>query len=65
MSVPSVIHDPSDDAEIPLLLDGVRARRAAEGMRQVTVRAHLFKARRAIRTRMLQRYERMMKEYRS
>jgi RNA polymerase sigma-70 factor (ECF subfamily) len=35
------------------------------GMEQVTVRAHLFKARRAIRTRMLEQHERMLKEYRS
>ena len=34
------------------------------GMEQVTVRAHLFKARRAIRTRMLEQHERMLKEYR-
>jgi RNA polymerase sigma-70 factor (ECF subfamily) len=33
------------------------------GMEQVTVRAHLFKARRAIRTRMLEQHERMLKEY--
>jgi hypothetical protein len=32
-------------------------------MEQVTVRAHLFKARRAIRTRMLEQHERMLKEY--
>ena len=35
------------------------------GMEQVTVRAHLFKARRAIRARMLEQHERMLKEYRS
>jgi len=35
------------------------------GMEQVTVRAHLFKARRTIRTRMLEQHERMLKEYRS
>jgi RNA polymerase sigma-70 factor (ECF subfamily) len=35
------------------------------GMEQVTVRAHLFKARRAIRTRMLEQHERMLKEYES
>jgi RNA polymerase sigma-70 factor (ECF subfamily) len=35
------------------------------GMQQVTVRAHLFKARRAIRERMLQNHERLLKEYRS
>ncbi len=35
------------------------------GMEQVTVRAHLFKARRAIRTRMLEQHERMLKEYRA
>lgn len=33
------------------------------GMEQATVRAHLFKARRAIRTRMLEQHERMLKEY--
>ncbi len=33
------------------------------GMEQVTVRAHLFKARRAIRARMLEQHERMLKEY--
>jgi RNA polymerase sigma-70 factor, ECF subfamily len=32
-------------------------------MEQVTVRAHLFKARRAIRARMLEQHERMLKEY--
>jgi RNA polymerase sigma-70 factor (ECF subfamily) len=35
------------------------------GMEQATVRAHLFKARRAIRSRMLEQHERMLKEYRS
>jgi RNA polymerase sigma-70 factor (ECF subfamily) len=35
------------------------------GMRQVTVRANLFKARRAIRAQMLERHERLLKEYRS
>ena len=35
------------------------------GMEQVTVRAHLFKARRAIRARMLEQHERMLKEYES
>jgi RNA polymerase sigma-70 factor (ECF subfamily) len=35
------------------------------GMEQVTVRAHLFKARRAIRARMLDQHERMLKEYQS
>jgi RNA polymerase sigma-70 factor (ECF subfamily) len=35
------------------------------GMEQVTVRAHLFKARRTIRSKMLQNHERMLKEYRS
>jgi RNA polymerase sigma-70 factor (ECF subfamily) len=35
------------------------------GMEQVTVRAHLFKARRAIRARMLEQHERMLKEYQS
>ena len=35
------------------------------GMQQVTVRAHLFKARRAIRARMLEQHERMLKEYES
>jgi RNA polymerase sigma-70 factor (ECF subfamily) len=35
------------------------------GMRQVTVRAHLFKARRAIRERMLEHHERLLKEYTS
>jgi len=35
------------------------------GMEQVTVRAHLFKARRAIRSKMLEHHERMLKEYRS
>jgi RNA polymerase sigma-70 factor, ECF subfamily len=35
------------------------------GMQQVTVRAHLFKARRAIRERMLENHERLLKEYRS
>ena len=34
-------------------------------MEQVTVRAHLFKARRAIRERMLEQHERLLKEYRS
>ena len=35
------------------------------GMEQVTVRAHLFKARRTIRSKMLEHHERMLKEYRS
>jgi RNA polymerase sigma factor (sigma-70 family) len=35
------------------------------GMEQVTVRAHLFKARRTIRSKMLEQHERMLKEYRS
>jgi RNA polymerase sigma-70 factor (ECF subfamily) len=35
------------------------------GMQQVTVRAHLFKARRAIRERMLEHHERLLKEYTS
>ena len=35
------------------------------GMEQVTVRAYLFKARRAIRARMLEQHERMLKEYQS
>jgi RNA polymerase sigma-70 factor (ECF subfamily) len=35
------------------------------GMEQVTVRAHLFKARRAIRRRLLEHHERLLKEYRS
>jgi RNA polymerase sigma-70 factor (ECF subfamily) len=35
------------------------------GMQQVTVRAHLFKARRTIRERMLENHERLLKEYRS
>lgn len=35
------------------------------GMQQVTVRAHLFKARRAIRARMLEHHERLLKEYTS
>lgn len=34
-------------------------------MEQVTVRAHLFKARRTIRTKMLEHHDRMLKEYRS
>src|SRR5262249_22628062 len=34
-------------------------------MEQVTVRAHLFKARRTIRAKMLEHHERMLKEYRS
>jgi len=33
------------------------------GMEQVTVRAHLFKARRTIRARMLEQHERMLQEY--
>ena len=37
----------------------------ALGMEQVTVRAHLFKARRTIRSKMLEHHERMLKEYRS
>ena len=39
--------------------------RATLGMEQVTVRAHLFKARNAIRERMLEHHERLLKEYRS
>ena len=35
------------------------------GMRQVTVRANLFKARRSIRARMLEHHERLLTEYRS
>jgi RNA polymerase sigma factor (sigma-70 family) len=35
------------------------------GMEQSTVRAHLFKARRAIRAQMLEHHERMLKEYQS
>ncbi len=35
------------------------------GMRQVTVRANLFKARRTIRAKMLERHERLLMEYRS
>jgi RNA polymerase sigma-70 factor (ECF subfamily) len=35
------------------------------GMEQSTVRAHLFKARRAIRARLLEHHERLLKEYRS
>src|SRR5829696_1833839 len=35
------------------------------GMEQVTVRAHLFKARRAIRQQMLAHHERLLKEYTS
>jgi RNA polymerase sigma-70 factor (ECF subfamily) len=35
------------------------------GMEQVTVRAHLFKARRAIRSKLLEHHERMLTEYRS
>lgn len=35
------------------------------GMQQVTVRAHLFKARRAIRERMLENHERLLTEYTS
>jgi RNA polymerase sigma-70 factor (ECF subfamily) len=35
------------------------------GMRQVTVRANLFKARRTIRAQMLARHERLLREYRS
>jgi RNA polymerase sigma-70 factor (ECF subfamily) len=34
-------------------------------MEQVTVRAHLFKARRTIRSKLLEHHERMLKEYRS
>jgi len=33
------------------------------GMQHVTVRAHLFKARRTIRARMLEHHERLLKEY--
>jgi len=48
-------------------LQGMTPAEAARqlGMEQVTVRAHLFKARRTIRTRMLEQHERMLKEYRS
>jgi len=35
------------------------------GMQQVTVRAHLFKARQTIRGKMLEHHERLLKEYRS
>jgi RNA polymerase sigma-70 factor (ECF subfamily) len=35
------------------------------GMEQVTVRAHLFKARRTIRAKLLEHHERLLKEYRS
>jgi RNA polymerase sigma-70 factor (ECF subfamily) len=35
------------------------------GMQQVTVRAHLFRARKAIRERMLEHHERLLKEYTS
>jgi RNA polymerase sigma-70 factor (ECF subfamily) len=35
------------------------------GMEAVTVRSHLFKARRAIREKMLKHHERLLKEYRS
>ena len=35
------------------------------GMEQVTVRAHLFKARRTIRSKMLEHHERMLTEYKS
>jgi RNA polymerase sigma-70 factor (ECF subfamily) len=35
------------------------------GMEQVTVRAHLFKARRAIRAKLLENHERLLKEYQS
>jgi RNA polymerase sigma-70 factor (ECF subfamily) len=35
------------------------------GMRQVTVRANLFKARRTIRAQILARHERLLMEYRS
>jgi RNA polymerase sigma factor (sigma-70 family) len=35
------------------------------GMEQVTVRAHLFKARRTIRGKLLEHHERLLKEYRS
>lgn len=35
------------------------------GMQQVTVRAHLFRARKAIRERMLAQHERLLKEYTS
>lgn len=35
------------------------------GMEQVTVRGHLFKARRAIRAKMLARHEQLLKEYMS
>jgi DNA-directed RNA polymerase specialized sigma24 family protein len=35
------------------------------GMEQATVRAHLFKARRTIRAKMLEHHERLLKEYRS
>jgi RNA polymerase sigma-70 factor (ECF subfamily) len=35
------------------------------GMQQVTVRAHLFRARKTIRERMLEQHERLLKEYTS
>lgn len=35
------------------------------GMEQVTVRAHLFKARRTIRAKMLEHHEQLLKEYMS
>jgi RNA polymerase sigma-70 factor, ECF subfamily len=35
------------------------------GMEQATVRAHLFKARRAIRAKLLEHHERLLQEYRS
>jgi hypothetical protein len=34
-------------------------------MEQSTVRAHLFKARRAIRAKLIEHHERLLKEYRS
>jgi hypothetical protein len=34
-------------------------------MTQTTVRGHLFKARRAIRSKMLEHHERLLKEYES
>jgi RNA polymerase sigma-70 factor (ECF subfamily) len=48
-------------------LQGMTPAEAARqlGMEQVTVRAHLFKARRTIRSRMLEHHERLLKEYRS
>lgn len=60
---------PSQQRRIFQLID-LEGREPAEvarqlGMRQVTVRANLFKARRNIRARMLEHHERLLKEYRS